>query len=186
MFATDSLQVIGSNLTSALSKPGVVDAVADTMKRVQQAVCESDHLYLGSLTARKGVGWIADGKAQRLVSRADVDIADRKHDIPLSPAVLTMIVRITHEDFWMMSDAQWRPNGVVPFADIKLTTTGGMPEWPALAEDFKTAIGNIRYFMQLAHTAGATEAGVITEQEGVTKVRFRHVPFQVGVCFLCL
>jgi hypothetical protein len=163
----------------------MLDTVAETMQRLQQAMSKSD-FYLPSVDVRKAVCWIADGRARRLVRAADANDANRSQDQAMEPARLSVIVRVTHKDFWMMSDCQWRPNTVVQFSNIKLTSTGQAPEWPLLMQDFKQAVSNVRYFMQLVQTPGATRAGVISEDAGVTKLRFRHVPFRVSwyVCLL--
>jgi hypothetical protein len=119
-----------------------------------------------------------------LVSKEEADAKSTgvsvTNDVTVKPVALSVIVRITREDFWMRSDGYWRPNSTVAFADIKLTCTGGSPQWPMLAQDFQTAVGNITYLMEQGQTKGANREGVIVNLAGSTKLRFRHVPFYVS------
>jgi hypothetical protein len=84
-------------------------------------VCHADDLYKSS---------VADGNSP---------------DATYIPnAILSIIVYITDEDFWLMSDGAWRgPSDYSSaFADIKLTCTGTGHPYPFLQEDFNAAIAN--------------------------------------------
>jgi hypothetical protein len=124
--------------------------------------------------------WIKDGSYERLVWKFDLAYATDTADV--RNARLTMFVRITHDDFWMMSDAGWRgPTEDAPtFADITLTCTAAAPRWIGLDNDFDNALRNLKDIVRIAGEHPPSVAGLIMQEKEQRKIILRHSPFIVG------
>ncbi|KAG5634481.1 hypothetical protein H0H81_001803 [Sphagnurus paluster] len=94
--------------------------------------------------------------AQKAAQETDVEGSTPPHIPPLDVVNLSIVVEITTEDFWMTSCGLWKgPNrGCNAFSDMKLTCTGAKPTHAVFSPDYPTAIGNLKYLMDIAATEG--------------------------------
>ena len=71
-------------------------------------------------------------------------------------AILSVIVVVSSEDFWMMPDAGWRGAMKVSksLADVKPSCTVERPLLEILSEDFDATIGNLKWLQDQTATHG--------------------------------
>jgi hypothetical protein len=70
--------------------------------------------------------------------------------------ILSIIVVISSEDFWMTPDAGWKGVTKVSksFADVNPLCTGKKPTFEGLSKDFDTAIQNLKWLQDQIMTHG--------------------------------
>ena len=148
--------------------------------------------YLADPDIRTKVEWIRDGKAHKLVMKntsVDSGVAESNNEsMPASPemAILSVIVVISGEDFWMTPDAGWRGATKVSksFADVKPSCTGEKPLLKILGEDFDTAIGNLKWLQDQTATHGFhAKKGLLVGHPGSPRI---NVLFEVTISLLSL
>jgi hypothetical protein len=146
-------------------------------------------LYLGVPNVLSQVVWHRFDKAHYLSTPEEVNNAAAlnaknpgERNQP-SYAVLSVVVLITSEDYWLTSDRMWRgPECGIPFAQIKPTCTGRVPTHPTFSEDFKTVLENLDKLVDAALTQGVdlVKGPMVTSRTGYErKLKFRHVLFEV-------
>lgn len=155
--------------------------------------------YLGENAGRGNVVWYRLGREEVLLTKAAAQAFDdamkefassTEHENPgLTPppepehALLSAVVQITHEDFWMMSCGRWKGPTTVcgRFADVKLTCTGAAPNDSVFRRDFRTVLANLNHLMAASSTGFTLKKGLVVPSRGATqKIRFRHVLFEVS------
>ena len=97
-------------------------------------------------------------------------------------AVLSAVVHISDDDFWMSSCRNWKGTSQYcpKFSDLKLTCTGKSPSQMPFSKDFPTVLTNLTALANLA--AKFTEKkGLFIERPPDRKIRFRHVLFEVSI-----
>ena len=151
--------------------------------------------YLADPDVRAKVEWIQDGKVHKLVTKnmsVDSGVADSDNkSAPTSPkmAILSVIVVVSGEDFWMMPDAGWRGATKVSksLADVKPSCTVERPLLEILSEDFDAAIGNLKWLQDQTATHGFhVKKGLLVGHPGLPRIKIRHVLFEVTICLLSL
>ena len=104
------------------------------------------------------------------------------------PAMLSAIVVLTREDFWLSSDGDWEePTSKAPtLADVKITCTGAALPHEDLSTEFATVIDNIDELIKRAHTTSYVmeHFRVLSAMTLDPKVMFRHRIFEVHVPYL--
>lgn len=175
----------------------------DRMNAAREAFLNTDpdkgH-YLGVSTVRDSVIWIRRGRADVLVDKQAAEDADQARKsqslaessdttpTPLiDPAILTAVVTITPEDYWLTSCGMWKgPSTAAQHLwDVKPTCTGGKPEHPVFSADFPTVVENTKWFMEQIKTEGFhASQGLLVHSNngsrpGLPKLKFRHVLFEV-------
>ena len=150
--------------------------------------------YLANPQFRDNVEWIRNGKSHKLVKKSSptnsaATDADGDSTTPTLPemAILSIIVVISSEDFWLTSDAGWK--GVTKFsksfADVKPSCTAERPTFEGLSEDFDTAIQNLKWLQDQIATHGFhTKKGLLVGNAGLPQIKIRHVLFEVIILLL--
>jgi hypothetical protein len=114
----------------------------------------------------------------------DVSTSTSTNDsFELEPAMLSAIVVLTREDFWLSSDGDWEePTSKAPMlADVKITCTGASPPHEDLCMEFATVIDNIDELIKRAYTSSYVMENfrVLSALTLDPKVLFRHQLFEV-------
>lgn len=158
-------------------------------------------LYLGDTTIRDHVEWLRDGRAHRLVVKTEVTAqrieqheaepptpspADEDSESPpLEMACVSMVGTVSDEDFYLVSDANWRPSTFAPdFSAARATGSIGAPgpEVDPFAADHKEALENLLYLQGLVATPGfVSQKGMLVGPDSAPRVKFRHILFEVLV-----
>jgi hypothetical protein len=151
--------------------------------------------YLGENAGRENVVWYKLGREELLLTKAAAQAFDdatkafaseEEESAGLTPppepepALLSAVVYITPEDFWMMSCGRWKgpTSGCHEFADMKLTCTGAAPSDSVFQPDFPTVLANLNHLMALSSTRGfSLKKGLMLPSSGTQKIKFRHVLF---------
>jgi hypothetical protein len=99
-------------------------------------------------------------------------------------AILTVIAIISHNDFFMSSNASYKGGNsfTSSLADVKLSCVGRQPFEPNLSDDFACAVSNISWLMDRVHTIGLPRLGVTMPPGSPTptSLKFQHVLFKVS------
>lgn len=159
----------------------------------------SDTHYLGVLTASDRLVWTRRGRADIIIDKNAADDAEQSRKLqslnesddttipqaePPDPAILTVVVTLTQDDYWLTSCGMWKgPTTAAPhLSDVKPTCTGGVPEHPVFAADFSTLLDNIKHLMEKVKTPGfkATQGILVHGNVGQPKIKFRHTLFEVS------
>ena len=123
--------------------------------------------------------WHAAHTATETSSRED-NILAPEYDL----AVLSAVVHISDDDFWMTSCGNWRgPSQYCPkFSDIKLTCTGKSPLETPFREDFPSVLINLTSVVNLS-AKFRNRKGLFVERPPASdrKIKFRHVLFEVSI-----
>ena len=142
--------------------------------------------------------WRRIGTDDCLVTKESADAVDAAHaasaatetapgedSIPTPEydlAVLSAVVHISDDDFWMSSCGNWKgASQYCPkFSDLKLTCTGKSPLEIPFREDFPTVLTNLTSVVNLS--AKFTEKkGLFVERPPDRKIKFRHILFEVSI-----
>lgn len=155
-------------------------------------------LYLGDQNFEiDRVIWRRIGFDNCLVTKESADAVDAAHaamktepgeDGTLSPipeydpAVLSAVVHISNDDFWMTSCGHWRgATQFCPrFSDVKLTCTGKSPSETPFRKDFPAVLANLTAVANLP-ARFTNKKGLFVERLFERKIKFRHVLFEVSI-----
>lgn len=159
-------------------------------------------LYLGDTKLKhEVVVWKRVGNDDCLVTKESADLVDEFHTagaaaaqenaedlettIPepnLSPAIFSMAIHITSDDFWMTPCGNWKgPTSFCEkFSDMKLSCTGISPLDPPFSDDYTIALKNL---LKLTEECAKfkSKRGLFWERNGERKIKFRHVLFEVCI-----
>ena len=154
-------------------------------------------LYLGDENFEiDQVKWRRIGADNCLVTKKSADAVDAAYtalnvtpeeDTPIpeyDQAVLSAVVHISDDDFWMASCGHWR--GPRPFclkfSDVKLTCTGKSPLGTPFSRDFPNVLANLTAVTNLS-ARFLNKKGLFVESERPPerKIKFRHVLFEVSI-----
>ncbi|KIL55635.1 hypothetical protein M378DRAFT_182185 [Amanita muscaria Koide BX008] len=138
--------------------------------------------------------WKRIGKAGRLVTVEDDAVASAayksfeesdqrgKPPNPPDPVILSAVVRVSDEDYWLTSCGMW--NGLSPvartLADVKPTCVGIAPGHSVFAEDFRFVLDNVERLMEMSRVYERRKGVLITGAN--PRIKFRHVLFEVRAC----
>jgi len=164
---------------------------ADLFNTVRDNLLESG-LYLGDQNFEiDKVVWRRIGTDNCLVTKESADAVDAalaateatpEEDSPIPeyyPAVLSAIVHISNDDFWMTSCGHW--NGphqhCQRFSDVKLTCTGKSPSGTPFSKDFPTVLANLTAVANLPAKFSNKKGLFVEKPPGERKIKFRHVLF---------
>ena len=187
-----------SQSAAAQSSPAPTSAATagylkEKMRNAHTALLEKG-LYLGDTSIVNQVCWVRIGKADRVVtndaaaeywSACELFAADSEAQAPATPdpAVLSAVVFIPEEDYWLTSDAGWKgPTATAAsFADVKLSCTGEQPEHEVFASDFAVVLRNVKDLLEQGCTKGfpETKGIVVKSNTSALKLEFRHILFEV-------
>ena len=158
-------------------------------------------LYLGDpILKHEAVIWKDIGNGECLVTKELSDFVDEAQadraapaqenaedsedtDSPsLSPAVLSVVVHITSDEFRMTPCGNWKgPTSLCEnFSDIKLSCTGNSPLDPPFNDDYTTALKNLTKLTEEC-ARFKSQRGLFLEHNGEQKIKFCHVLFEVCV-----
>ena len=166
------------------------DAITQTLVTARDALVKKG-LYLGSPDVSSQLAWQRNGKlSQYLTTTEDVNMVSAQNE-GLDPindadqfkhppyAILSAIVFIPSEDYWLTSCGMWKANHNYSFANVKPTCTGQAPKQPLVSEDFQHVINNMNIFVNRAKTLPTFKGPFVDSSSGVRKLKFRHVLFEV-------
>jgi hypothetical protein len=162
----------------------------------QQLVEEGGYMGDRQLMTQNTVVWRRIGRGHCLVTKEWAETTAEAHTRIASQqteeeenfeegpdmATLSAVVKITTEDFWMMSCGMWKgPSEMTPsFQDIKLTCTGGIPDDEVFCADYKTVLDNARRLMtEVESNSFDGKRGFLITRGNTHKLKFRHVLFEV-------
>jgi hypothetical protein len=171
----------------------VEERLAEKLNNARNALMEKS-LYLGIASSLDKLTWIRAGKADILVTNDDAAALGCAHcagaldgdssDLASpEPAVLSAVVQIASEDFWMMSCGNWKgPTEIArAFSDVKLSCAGVAPNHEVFASDFPIVINNITSLFKLVSKPNFSQTAMIAKTATSAKLKFRHVLFEVGL-----
>lgn len=182
---------------SSVSSPA--DFVTEKLQNAREALIAKG-LYLGSSGVLDAVTWERDGRADYLVTieaaaaaatARKAHAADSEAPEPTAPepAVLSAVVFIPSEDYWLTSCGMWKgpTEAARSFADVKPTCMGVAPQHEVFSGDFNVVMKNVGALFDRARTEGFKELkGVIVKSlAGELKLKFRHVLFDVNFNSFC-
>lgn len=171
--------------------------ITEKMRNTRDALL-TDGIYLGTADIANKVKWVRVDNGDILVTATTADTMEHAQtdhaadpdenplpDVP--PAILSAVVLITEDDFWMTSCGMWKgsTSACPTFADVKPTCTGGAPNHEVFTNDFRTVCGNVTAIMEQGRTAGFSNIkGIkVNGADGKTKLKFRHILFEVHLIF---
>ena len=95
------------------------------------------------------------------------------------PAIISPVMHITSEDFWMSSCGGWQGSTkfCLDFQDLKLTCTRCTPTEQPFDNDFATTIKNLDNITKLTKHFGQQKGLIVNNNH---KIKFRHVLFKVN------
>ena len=155
-------------------------------------------LYLGDSTFKhEAVLWRRIGNDDCLVIEESADAVDNVHtasekveldskvSLPypnLRPAILSMVVHITSDDFWMTPCGNWKgaTSSCEKMLDMKLSCTGNSPRDPPFSDDYTTALKNLSKLTDVP-ARFKTKRGLFWERNGEQRIKFCHVLFEVCI-----
>jgi hypothetical protein len=174
------------------------DFVTGKLQNAREALVAKG-LYLGSSGVLDAVTWERNGRADHLVTveaaataaaTRKAYVADPEAPEPTAPApaVLSAVVFVPSEDYWLTSCGMWKgpTEAARSFADVKPTCMGEAPEHEVFSGDFNVVIKNMGALFEKARTKGFKEIkGVIVKSGDKSKLKFRHVLFDVTCDSFC-
>src|ERR1700722_6574947 len=167
--------------------------LTETLNNARKSLLKKG-LYLGVPGVMSRLEWHRVGKVHYLSTAEDVKnaLARNAELDPNAPsteveapsyAVLSAVVFIPPEGYWLTSDGMWRgPENGFAFSQVKPTCTGAAPRHPVFSDDFASVLSNMDNIMEDARTSSDTEMkGTIVKSRstGERKLKFRHVLFEV-------
>ena len=152
-------------------------------------------LYLGDQNFEiDQVKWKRIGVDNCLVTKESADAVDAAYaalartpeeytPIPeYKPAVLSAVVHISDDDFWMSPCGYW--NGPRQFcrnfSDLKLTCTGKRPSETPFNKDFPTVLANLTAVTNLPARYSNKRGLFVERPPADRKIKFRHILFEVS------
>ncbi|KIL62901.1 hypothetical protein M378DRAFT_12543 [Amanita muscaria Koide BX008] len=96
-----------------------------------------------------------------------------------TPAVLTAVVQIAEEDYWLTACGMWKePTDVTAsLAEVKLSCMGIVPKHETFAQDFPNVLKNLQNIRNSKKSPGCEkQVGMLNKE----RVKFRHVLFEVS------
>lgn len=161
--------------------------------------------YLGDPSICSNFQWLREGRGHILVhvpepasevipnpsaptsvdDNAEVD-SDLKPDVPLSqpnePAILSAIVRIDRDDFWLMADGGYLgPNNVCKdILDVKPSCALSNPGLEPVMSDFPLVLQTLQQFTQRCVTPSFSSGKSFfsVDQNGARRFKLRHILFE--------
>lgn len=130
--------------------------------------------YLAHASSLDNVQWGANGRKSILLARPP----NSSRPSEMSPAVLSAILVLSEQGFFLTSDANWKgPSEINPHLnDVKGTCIGTSPQVNLLRDDFTLLIDNARSLQSITAThEDALCVGFLRNQT----LKFRHVLFEV-------
>ena len=149
-------------------------------------------LYLGASDVSSQVSWQRNGKIhQYLATTEDVEKLSVHSETPdtcqpLPYAILSAIVFILSEDYWLTSCRMWKPDHKYPFANVRPTCTSQAPMHPMLSDDFRNMLSNMDIIIKCMKCDPSFKGALVTSPSTrVRKLKFRHILFEVCMYYSC-
>ena len=134
--------------------------------------------YLGKADVLDEVEWVREGRANRLVVKADKDI-----EKALEMARLSAIVKIDRDDFWLTSDAGYQKPSVVwkSLAEVKPSCAMTMPDVQPAKMDYSRVVANLHNLQERIMTPGYQmgKGFFLSARGDVQRFKLRHILFEV-------
>ncbi|KAI5989258.1 hypothetical protein EDD15DRAFT_2284432 [Pisolithus albus] len=127
----------------------------------------------------------SDATAQMMDKRETLpsdDSSDCSESPTPQPAVLSAIVRIDSEDFWLTADGGYLGPNIVwkEFADVKLSCAATDPGLEPVSSDYVVVINVLQHLTEKCVTAGYSSGKSLFSKKGTAAMRFklRHTLFE--------
>ncbi|KAF8440515.1 hypothetical protein L210DRAFT_3539853 [Boletus edulis BED1] len=136
--------------------------------------------YLGNAHLAEALEWRRVGRKDFIFpNHVDNENDEEEGRCTEEPAILSIIADISHDSFWLSSDAGWRgPTEITPsLSDVKGTCIGTAPRSPILHDHFSQALQHILVLQALVATPDITVRQGFT-QFGSERLKFRHIFFE--------
>lgn len=192
--STDSSPTCSSATPTSAATAGFLN---EKLSNAHKALISSDKVtYLGTPDKPRGLQWVHIGKAELLVKEQSAtkyleaqQAVQADPDAPLletlQSAVLSVVVHIPAEDYWLTSDGMWKgsTDATKTFADVKPSCTGKAPTHKVFSGDFENVLKHLRKILDMACTKGFKNSkGILVNgMGGKPKIKFRHVLFEVSL-----
>ncbi|KAF4612703.1 hypothetical protein D9613_011753 [Agrocybe pediades] len=152
-------------------------------------VNDKNIVYLGNKSAVNDVVWKEIGNTHTLVQRnpnetphgtSQDDNVQNEENVPLEPALLSIIVHLSGPNSFLAPDANWtKPTTWCKTIDrAALTLAGTEPKNDqAIAEDVRTAIETLKHFENMVHGKKSAEPKSVIKIDrstGQPYLKFRH------------
>lgn len=183
----------------ATTSPSPASRLVNARNRLMGSGC-----YLGDTTITANFEWVREGRGHVLVcvpptqnddpptaTGHDTSVDDKDVDsgtspaAPLTPplcAVLSAIVRVDQEDFWLTPDGGYQgPNGVwKEFLDVKPSCALANPGVEPVMSDFPVTLHMLQSFTQRCVTPGFSSGKSFfsSDEHGPTRFKLRHNLFE--------
>lgn len=169
----------------------------EKLRNAREALVLSDKaIYLGLPDKLSDLRWVRVGNADLLVTEESAAEyleaqqalqADPGAPAPSAPksAVLSAVVHIPAEDYWLTSDGMWKgpTDAAKTLADVKPSCTGQVPTHEVFSGDYANVLKHLKTILDMARTKGFQQSkGVLVNGLGGNpKIKFRHILFSVSL-----
>ena len=163
--STDSSPTHSSATPTSAATTGFLNK---KLSNAHKALVLSDKAtYSGMPDKPRFLQWVHIGKAKLLVKEQSAtkyleaqQAVQANPDMPLpetpQSAVLSAVVHIPTEDYWLTSDGMWKgsTNAMKTFADVKPSCTGEAPTHEVFSGDFENVLKHLWKILDMACTKG--------------------------------
>ena len=155
---------------------GVIKGIVDRLR--------SNTFYLGDRNTSDRLSWFETQGTNVLIDESVKPSPSTTIDrLPL--AVMSAIVVLTGEDFWLSSDGYWEESVVdaPSIADVTLSCTGAAPSLGYLDKHFVNVVRNLNTLIgRMRTTCCKRHVQSLSAITLLPKVKFNHILFEVRVC----
>ena len=166
---------------SSLAPSGTSQSFAAQLMKSHECLSKTE-FYLGRNTVLQKVGWVHEGRVDRLVIKQETGNDEQTEDRKPEMVTLTAIVCVDRNDFWMTSDGGYVRPSIVwkELAKVKLTCTVCSPDLQPAKGAYKQVILNLQSLQCEILTPGYQMGkGFFLGGKG-DRFKLRHVLFEVS------
>ncbi|KIK29100.1 hypothetical protein PISMIDRAFT_89656 [Pisolithus microcarpus 441] len=139
--------------------------------------------YLGDASICANFQWLHEGRGHMLVHVPEAASEVIPLSLPKDPAILSAIVRIDRDDFWLMADGGYHgPNKVCKdILDVKPSCALSDPGFEPVMSDFPIVLQTLEQFTQRCVTLGFSSGKSFfsIDHNGLSCFKLRHKLFEV-------
>lgn len=160
--------------SASASPPSTIMSTSLTSAIAVRDQLLSAGLYLADASTLNRVQWAANGRKTVLVMHSDTSSRDSE----MQPAILSAILVLSKQGFFLTSDANWRgPSTISPhLSDAKASCVGAPPQVNPFRDDFAAGLTHARALQaQTSRHEDALSVGFVRDN----CLKFRHVLFKV-------
>ena len=164
--------------TSRLSSDDQITSVVHRLR--------AETFYLGDQNVTNRLAWFKTQYANIVVDQShSTKYADNEEHPRPGHAILSAVVTLTAEDFWLSSDGYWEESvaDAPSIADVVLSCTGAAPSQDYVRQQFTNVIANLNTLVgrMRTDTRCMRHVRVLSAVSLSPKIKFQHILFEVGV-----